>query len=445
MSDYFGMWSIHDQTFESLVSRINGTNLHVHLQSAEVKSSVASRDRREYEVDRDGIAYFEVSGPMMKSVPSMADGTSYVRLRQQINAARRDPEVLGGLVVADTPGGTVRGNEDLVQDLAKFADAKPITWFTEDMTCSAGVSLASQCTKRYANNATAYYGSMGTYAVIQDLSGMAEKLGVKVHVIKAGDFKGTGTPGTEVTEEQLSDLQRIVSTLNENYLGLIASGLGRPVDSIRGLADGRVILASDAVSAGLIDGIASLDEAKQELVGMVSASVNVSMSNTRSQEPMDKTPATLKELKQTFPGSTAEWRESQLEAGNDLRQAAIDYAQYVEQQAAAERDELQKKLDEAEQKAKANQTASQPQSSGLGHAPLSVDSLQDAVAETGDVVSDFDSHVRDYMIRNRCSRLEAIKAVKRRNPEMAKQFLLATNTSMYGQRTLKERFDALKV
>ena len=202
LSDYFGLWMIHDETFRGLVNQINGKNLNLHMQSPDISSMVASRDHRLYEVDQYGIATFQISGPMMKAVPSMAEGTSYLRLRQQVSAARRDAEVKGGLVMSDTPGGTARGNEDAASELAKFAAEKPLFTFVEDMTASAGVSLASQSTKRYANNATAMYGSMGTFAVIQDTSGMAEKLGIEVHVIKAGEHKGDAVPGTEVTERK---------------------------------------------------------------------------------------------------------------------------------------------------------------------------------------------------------------------------------------------------
>ena len=99
--------------------------------------------------------------------------------------------------------------------------------------------------------------------------------------------------------------------MNENYLGLIASGLGCTVDCIRSLAHGRVIMAADAKTLGLIDGIQTLEETIQELRDTVSSKTQVSVPNNRSNPKMaDKTPATLQELKSTFPSSTAEWREN---------------------------------------------------------------------------------------------------------------------------------------
>lgn len=442
-SEYFGMWMIHEETFRGLSQHAAGLNLHQHLQSIEVANRIEENDSRLYPVNADGIAVFGMNGPMMKMVPSMADGTSYLRLRQQISSARRDPEVKGALLMIDTPGGTARGNEDAAKEIAKFAAEKPIIAFVEDMCCSAGVSMASQATKRYANNATAMYGAMGTFVAIEDMSGRADQLGIKVHVIRAGEHKGAGTPGTEITKEQIAELQRIVDTLNENYLGLIASGLNRSVDSIRSLADGRVIMASDAVDAKLINGVQTLNQTIDELRGMVSRRSTFSTGQPRSEIAMadnTKTPATLGELKKTFPNSTAEWRETQLENGNDISQAAIDYANFVEAKAKIEREEMQARIEEAESKTQ------KPLSPSLGHMPLTAHNVSghDEI-ESGDPVSDFQNAVAARLPRGRSAtygeRQNAIAYVARTRPALHQAFIAAGNPSSRAKRILAEKYE----
>lgn len=439
VGDYFGIWMVHAELFQSMCNRLNGTNLTVHMQSPEIASRVSERDNGLYPVDRDGIASFQIAGPMMKAVPSMAEGSSYLRLRQQISAARRDPEVRAGLLMMDTPGGTAKGNEDLVKEVAKFAAEKPIYSFTEDMTASAGVSIASQATKRYANIGTAMYGAMGTYSVIQDVSGRADQLGIKVHVVGAGEFKGAGTPGTEITEAQLAEIQRVVNALNENYLALIASGLNRSVDSIRGLADGRVIMASDAVDAGLINGVQSLEETIQELRESVSRAPTTSPANRSNPNMADKVPATLQELKSTFPNSTADWRESQMEAGNDIAQASVAYATFVEERAKAERVDLEQKLEEAQK-----QNAQPSQS--IGHEPLTAASpVQGGGLDSGDPIQDFNEAVCSRLPKHRrasfAERQQAIAAVARSRPELHQAYILANNNGSKQQRLIKEKYE----
>lgn len=445
LADYFGLWAIEERAFRGLVDRVQGANLHLHLQSAETQQRVSRGDDKEYQVTRDGIAVFYARGPLMKMVPSMADGTSTVRLRQQMRAAMRDPECLGGMLMLDTPGGTSKGNQDLAQDVAAFAAAKPLYAFVEDLCASAGVSIASQATKRFANQATAIYGAMGTYSVLYDESACAEKLGVKVHVIRAGEFKGMGEPGTQITEAQITEIQRVVNRVNEGYLETIARGLNRSVDAIRPLADGRVIMASDAVQQGLLDGVQPYDQTYRQLVAAVARAKTTTVP-MRSTAAMADNPATLADLKATFPSSSAEWRESQLEAGVTLSSAAIAYASHVEAQAKAEREQHAKDLDAAKAAA-----AKKPVSSTLGHQPLTQANVGgDELLESGNPVEDFDAAVRRRLPKHTAATFEqrqaAIAYVARTQPDLHRAYIVATNAkNKKVQRLIEEKFESEKV
>lgn len=447
LADYFGVWAIHEPTFKALVEQHQGVNLTAHIKSEDVKQEVGSRDRKDYAMNRDGIATFRINGPMMKFVSSMQDGTSTVRLRQQIRAARKDPDVLGGMLILDTPGGTVKGNQDLADEVAAFAAEKPLYAYTEDMTASAGVSVASQATKRFANNATALYGSMGTYAVLYDMSGRAEQLGVKVHVVRAGEFKGMGEPGSEITEAQVAELQRIVNRMNDNYLSLIARGVGKSVDALRPLADGRILFAADAAEQGLIHGVQTFEQTYQQLLQEVSKKTFTTSPN-RGKSNMDKQPATLAELKATFPNSTAEWRESQLEAGADISGAAISYAQFVEAKAADERAAHAKAVEEAASKAKAETLAEVAKSKGglLGHQPLTARLTEEAYeGDTGDAVEDFNAAVAKVAGVNADlgKRQRAVRQVATQKPELYQAYLLATNPGKRQARLITEKLEAI--
>jgi len=271
LADYFGVWSIYEPVFRAAVERIGGIDLAAHVKSSAAGEAVQRQASDDYEVTRDGVALFQISGPMMKSVSSLSDGTSTVRLRQQLRSARRSSDVVAGLLVMDTPGGTAKGNRDLADEVAAFAAVKPLFAYIDDLTASAGVSVASQATRRYANNATALYGAMGTYSVLIDAQRAADNAGVTVHVIRAGEFKGMGELGTEISEEQLAEAQRIVNALNDEYLALIARGLSMPQTKIRELADGRIHPAAEAARLGLIDGMQTYEQTYRELVAAAAA------------------------------------------------------------------------------------------------------------------------------------------------------------------------------
>ena len=446
MADYFGLWMVDPDQFRPLVSRVNGTNLHLHIQSDQAAHAIRQQNERTFQVTDDGVAVFRIEGPTMKRASSMSGGTSTIRLRSQLKQARTDPAIVGAMLVMDTPGGTAKGNEDMAKAVAKFAATKPIIAFVDDMTASAGVSVASQACEIWANNDAAMYGAMGTYAALVDSSGMAEKLGIEVLVIKAGDYKGMGEPGTKITEEQLQEAQRIVNRLNESYLSMIASGRKRTIDSIRPLADGRVIFADDAKAAGLIDRIGPFTQAVSRLKSLSGSSVILPVSSSNVSKPIQKgkpmEPATLEELQQKFPNASADWVLSQLKTKSTIVDAAVSYASHVEEQAAqrAKADEEKHASELAAAKAEAAK-----QSGSTGFQPLTIDSAIDDGEQTGDPVEDFDGATVAHMNRYNCDRRTAVNAVRRKHPRLAQAYLLATNTGQRQQRELKERFDGIKV
>lgn len=468
LSDYFGIWSIHEPIFRAAVERINQLDLSEHVKSSAAADAVKSQAGDDYEVTRDGVALFQVSGPMMKSVSSLSGGTSTIRLRQEIRAARKNSDVVAGMLVMDTPGGTAKGNRDLADEVAAFAAAKPLYAFIDDLTASAGVSVASQATKRFANNPTALYGAIGTYSVLIDAKRAADNAGFTVHVIKAGDFKGMGELGTAISEAQLAEAQRIVNALNDEYLAIIASGLNLPVAQIKTLADGRIHPAAQAMAMGLLDGIQSYEQTYRQLVAAASsrAARNPSPSKPRSQtkgatmsQDTTQSPAaaTLSELKKQFPKSTADWREKQLEEGATLEQAAVAYAAFQEARAT----DLQTQLDAANKQAavRGKKTAS------LGHDPLlerprsaqrqakKSDDETDEDDEdeegqqsyVGEPIADFNAAVARLAGRNPSfqKRNAAIRTAIHQDPDLYRAYLLAQNTGRKQTRMIEEKLDEM--
>lgn len=258
---YFGMWAMLEDRMHGLASLAAGPELIAHVRAA--AGETRTRDGVSYRVS-DGIAVITISGPMMKFASSLEPGTSTVFTRQAIRAAARDEDVRAILLVIDSPGGTVAGTEDLAGEVWQARQRKPCYAFVEDLGASAAYWVASQAAKVYAANRTTLVGSIGTYGVIADFSGYAAQNGIKVHVVRAGAFKGSGEPGTEVTPEQLAEWQRLVDGLNAQFLAGVARGRKMSAEKVAELADGRVHQGPDAEQMGLIDGVKSYEEVLQE-------------------------------------------------------------------------------------------------------------------------------------------------------------------------------------
>ena len=259
IEQWLGVWAMREAEFMGLAEVVRGLNLSVHMNSG---APEAARDDAQSRapVLQDAVALISISGRMQKMESSLALSTSTVEVRRQIRAAAANPDIGSIVLLIDSPGGTVAGTKDLADDVAAAAARKPIVAYLEDMAASAAYWVASQCTEIRAN-ATALVGSIGTYGVVYDMSAKAAIEGVKVHVVRAGAFKGAGVGGTEVTPEQLAEFQREIDALNEYFVDGVAAGRKLDKARVQALADGRVWIGQEAISAGLIDGVSTIDEA----------------------------------------------------------------------------------------------------------------------------------------------------------------------------------------
>lgn len=205
----------------------------------------------------DGTAIVHISDAIMKK-PSKFGGTSTQVTRMTLRNLARNPQVEKIALVIDSPGGSVKGVDDLASTVRDIAAEKPVIAYCEDMACSAAYWIASQATEVVANR-SALVGSLGAFSVVYDTSEKASREGVKVHVVSSGGVKGAGQPGTPFTDEQRAALQGVIDTHTSIFKASVQHGRGLSDEQIEALFDGRVFGAEEALALGLIDRIGTLD------------------------------------------------------------------------------------------------------------------------------------------------------------------------------------------
>lgn len=452
LDDFFGIWAIEETRFRQAVDKFQGINLVAHIEAnrGQVNHLIgavaeggdvqaANSDQRLFDMTGDGVAVIRLRGPMMKYYSSMSSNASTVFARRQVRQAADDEAVGAILLVIDSPGGTVAGTMDLAAEVAKANKQKQVVAFIEDLTASAAYWVASQASKIYANNATALVGSIGTYAVLYDYSKAAEQLGVKVHLIKAGDFKGTGVQGTEITEPQIAETQRIVDSLNSEFLNGVANGRGMSLSDVQGIADGRVHPAAEAVGFNLVDAIQSYEKTVADL------SQQTTKRRRSYAMTQEQTVATLQELKAAIPDADPAFLVAQMESNATVGDALKAFTAKIKadnarlQKELADREEKHKtELEEA--KSKTEQVAGvEPLGSETSSQVGRSDSYQGA---TGDPVADFDNEVRRRMQQNpHLGRQSCVIAAARANPALHQAFLIATNPGRKQARMLTEKYE----
>ena len=280
-----GLFTPPDYTFYS--ERFSRAWQHEDVSEDETSIKAYSEEERKPYLVQDQIAVIPIDGPLTKA-RSKFGGASTLDIQRATRAAVRDDTVKGLFYAVDSPGGHVAGIQALADDIAAAGMKKPTRAHIEDLGASAAYWLASQ-THHITANKTAEVGSIGTMAVITDDSQRLDRLGVKVHLLSTGPYKGIGAPGTPIDKEALEYLQSRVNEINAHFLASMQRGRQRMTqEQLHAAADGRVFIAQIAQQMGLIDGVKSFDAAFEDFANANHTAVLRSRQTAHAEALMAK-------------------------------------------------------------------------------------------------------------------------------------------------------------
>lgn len=256
-------WLMHEPRLNGAISLLNNIDFSVFnagQSENEKRAKEQFLQQSGYQV-KDGIAYINMSGVMMKNPePCMSmfgeSSVSTLAVRKALRKAVQDQTVSAVNLLIDSPGGNVNGSFDLAEDVRVLKSRKPIYAYASDQMTSAAYLVGSQATKLFANE-NALIGSVGVMSVLRDTSKAYDEKGIKVHVIKTGDEKAIGVDGTVITADQLEVSQRLADTYFQLFKDNIK--MGRPKVALKDIKEAQCYLAKDALEKHLIDGITDLN------------------------------------------------------------------------------------------------------------------------------------------------------------------------------------------
>lgn len=423
LDQYFGLWCIEPNRFMRTWEAVTKMDLAAHVAKAETRSVATTPTRTE------DVAVIDIEGSLTKRGSSLSGASSLIELRRQVRSAANDSTVSGIVLRIDSPGGTSAGTADLANEVRAANKKKPVFAFVEDMAASAAFWVASQAEKIFVNDKTAEVGSIGTFIGLFDMSEAAKNEGIRPVVIKSGEFKGAGFPGTEITPEIEGNLQELVDKTQAVFTEAVANGRGMTVKQIEKLADGRVHVAEDAIEMGLADGIKTFDQTLRALAGAIKerrTAVSKPKSEVVVMDP--KQVATLEDLKLHCIGADSNWIVEQLSKQATLDQAISSWIEcqnetidglYMEVESYQE--------DIAKRDARIEELEAEKKTKPPGVEPLG--QKEGGPRTGGDAKEMFESLVSEHMSATGCTRSKAWAAVARANPALREQLIEESNVS----------------
>ena len=209
---------------------------------------------------RDKIAVIDVDGLLINKRKHgwLREGDNPVSLFvEKLDKAASDRRVKAVVLRLNSPGGTVAASDIMHHSLREFKrkTGKPVVACILGVGCSGAYYLACGSDGILAQPGSVT-GSIGTIMQTFSFAGTMEKIGVKAVAIKSGELKDLGSPLHDLRAEERKVLEGIISQFFEQFLTVVQEGRKKIGErKLRGLADGRVFTAKEALQENLIDRI----------------------------------------------------------------------------------------------------------------------------------------------------------------------------------------------
>ncbi len=235
----------------------------------------------------NGIAVIPVHGTLINRFGhSWGYVTGYNFIRQQTALAGQDPDVTAIVYDVNSYGGEAAGCFECAADIKRLAGGKP-TMSVVDSNCYSAAYAMAAGTDKIVLIPSGGAGSIGVVAMHVSFEKMLDEAGIKVTFIHAGAHKVDGNPYEDLPADVKADIQKSIDVSYSAFVAHVAKGRKMDEKSVRA-TEARIYRAEEAKSLGLIDAVATPQEAMQALLGELTGS-NPQLSKQKESEMTDAT------------------------------------------------------------------------------------------------------------------------------------------------------------
>ncbi|MER9329103.1 signal peptide peptidase SppA [Mesorhizobium sp. M0488] len=181
-------------------------------------------------------------------------------LIERLETIRKSSKVKGVILSIDSPGGTTVGGESIYEEVRKVAADKPVVAEVGTLAASAGYMIASAADHIVARK-TSIVGSIGVLIQYPDVSGLMDKLGVKLEEVKSSPLKASPSPFKPTNDDERAMVRKLILDSYDWFVGIVAERRKMTREQALALADGSIFTGRQGVTNGLIDSVGGETEA----------------------------------------------------------------------------------------------------------------------------------------------------------------------------------------
>jgi protease-4 len=178
----------------------------------------------------------------------------------QLVEFKKDKGIKAVILRINSPGGAVGPTQEIHREVQRTAETKEIVASLGGVAASGGYYIATAAKKIVANPGT-ITGSIGVLMEFVRFEELLRKIGVKLEVIKSGEFKDIGSPHRELTAREKELINTLIEDIQKQFVNAVASGRNLSLEKTNEIADGRIFSGVRAKELGLVDDLGNFQDA----------------------------------------------------------------------------------------------------------------------------------------------------------------------------------------
>ncbi len=265
VSRYFGsqLWAIRPEMLGMMGEIVNMRLRGETFTAEEIQARIGAA--RNSAVRQSGaIAVLPLYGVIDQKVGSMTQvsgGTAVNAFMESFREAMADESVSAIIFDVDSPGGSVAGIPEAANEIYNARGKKPIIAVADPTIASAAYWLSCAADEIICMP-SGQVGSIGVLSVHGDYSKANEIDGYKPTYITYGQFKAEANSDSPLSEDAQAYTQGQVNQMGDIFTRFVGKARGVSVDTVRSsFGQGRMLMAKEALAAGMIDSVGTLDQA----------------------------------------------------------------------------------------------------------------------------------------------------------------------------------------
>jgi protease-4 len=178
----------------------------------------------------------------------------------QLVKFEKDKSIKAVILRINSPGGAVGPTQEIYREVQKTVETKKVVASLGGVAASGGYYIAAAAKKIVANPGT-ITGSIGVLMEFVRFEELLKKIGVKLEVLKSGEFKDIGSPHRKLTDRDKELLSALITDIQKQFVEAVASGRNLTLEKTHEIADGRIFSGARAKELGLVDVLGNFQDA----------------------------------------------------------------------------------------------------------------------------------------------------------------------------------------